>query len=142
METIENGIDISSAPERVFEYVSDPSNTLDYMVSMVAVRGIEGSGEGQRFEWTYKMLGVPLDGSSVVTQSVPNQLRAMKSRGGIESEWALKIAPTENGSRLDIRIDYEIPVPVLGKLAERMVVRRNERELALSLQNIKDACEN
>jgi hypothetical protein len=34
-----------------------------------------------------------------------------------------------------------VPLPVLGKLAEKLVVRRNEREVSLAAQNIKDHCE-
>lgn len=33
------------------------------------------------------------------------------------------------------------PLPVLGKLAEKLVVRRNEREIEVAIQSIKDHCE-
>jgi hypothetical protein len=38
-------------------------------------------------------------------------------------------------------IDYTIPVPVLGKLAENLVFKRNQREAAMSLENIKERLE-
>ncbi len=37
--------------------------------------------------------------------------------------------------------DYTIPVPVLGKLAEQLVLKRNQREADLSMQNIKERLE-
>ena len=43
--------------------------------------------------------------------------------------------------KLDSEIDYTIPVPVLGKLAEKLVLKRNERESNLNSQNIKERME-
>jgi hypothetical protein len=40
-----------------------------------------------------------------------------------------------------VQIDYTIPVPVLGKLAEKLVLNRNERESEVNIQNIKDTLE-
>lgn len=40
-----------------------------------------------------------------------------------------------------MEIDYTIPVPVLGKLAEKLVLKRNERESATNVQNIKERME-
>jgi len=37
--------------------------------------------------------------------------------------------------------EYTIPIPVLGKLAEALVLRQNEREADLAMANIKDRME-
>ena len=42
---------------------------------------------------------------------------------------------------LDLEVEYTIPVPVLGKLAEKLVLKRNEQEADLWMQNIKDRLE-
>ena len=38
-------------------------------------------------------------------------------------------------------IDFVVPVPVLGKLAENLAVRRNERGIQFSLLNVKEILE-
>ena len=38
-------------------------------------------------------------------------------------------------------IDYTIPVPVLGKLAEKLVLKRNQRDMDVSMENLKDNME-
>jgi len=38
---------------------------------------------------------------------------------------------------LNLVVEYTIPVPVLGKLGERMVLRQNEREADQAMANIK-----
>ncbi|MBW2377784.1 MAG: hypothetical protein JRF55_17705 [Deltaproteobacteria bacterium] len=50
-------------------------------------------------------------------------------------------APHEGGTKLDMDIDYTIPVPVLGKLAEKVVFKRNQREAQMSMENIKGTME-
>ena len=40
-----------------------------------------------------------------------------------------------------VNVDYTIPVPVLGKLAEKLVLKRNERESDMNAQNIKEQME-
>jgi hypothetical protein len=40
-----------------------------------------------------------------------------------------------------VKVDYTIPIPVLGKLAEKLVLKRNQREAAGWMENIKDNME-
>jgi hypothetical protein len=51
------------------------------------------------------------------------------------------LEPHGDGTTLTIDVDYTIPIPVLGKLAEKLVLKRNERELELALENVKDTLE-
>jgi len=87
------------------------------------------------------MLGVPLRGETTVREHVPNEREVTDSKGGITSTFTFTFAPHEGGTKLDLEIDYTIPVPVLGKLAEQLVLKRNQREAALSMQNIKERLE-
>ena len=100
-----------------------------------------GSGVGQHYHWKYNMLGVPLRGETTVSEHVPNERRVTESKGGATSRWTLTFAPHEGGTKLDLEIDYTIPVPVLGKLAENLVLKRNQREADLSMENIKERME-
>jgi hypothetical protein len=43
---------------------------------------------------------------------------------------------------LELNIDYRVPVPVLGKIAEKMILGKNEREADLAMENIKVQTEN
>jgi len=42
---------------------------------------------------------------------------------------------------LTLEVDYSVPIPVLGKLAERIALRRNERDFENGLQNVKEMLE-
>jgi hypothetical protein len=105
------------------------------------IRNVSGTGVGQHYEWTYKMVGFPLRGESTVIAHVPNERRVLKTKGGVESLWTFTLESHGGGTHLDLTVEYAVPVPVLGKLAEKLVVRRNGRELELAVENIKDRCE-
>jgi len=141
MPRINNSTHINAPVEKVFAYVTDPMNTPEWMVSMSEVTDVTGSGVGQHAHWKYKMIGIPLHGESTITEQVPNERAVTKSKGGITSTFTWTFAPDEGGTKLDLEIDYSIPVPVLGKLAEKLVLKRNEREMGMNAQNIKERLE-
>jgi uncharacterized membrane protein len=141
MPIINSSIDISAPVEKVFAYVTDALTGPEWLVGMSEVTDVTGSGVGQRHHWKYNMLGVPLRGESTVSEHVPNERRVVQSKGGVTSTWTFTFAPHEGGTKLDLELDYTIPVPVLGKLAEQLVLKRNQREADLSMENIKQRLE-
>jgi hypothetical protein len=83
------------------------------------------------------MMGIPLKGQTEVTEHVANQRLALKTTGGIVSTWTWTFAGEPNKTRLHLTVEYTVPVPILGKIAERLVLRQNEREADLGMANIK-----
>jgi uncharacterized membrane protein len=141
MATITRSIDINAPVEKVFTYLIDPTSGPEWMVSMMEVSNVSGSGVGQRYNWKYKMIGIPFEGESTVTEQVPNERGVVENKGGIPSTFSWTFTPVEGGTRLDLEVDYTIPVPVLGKMAEKLVLNRNEREADLWMQNLKQKLE-
>ena len=87
------------------------------------------------------MVGVRLEGETTVTEHIPNERRVIQTKGGVISTWTFTLKPHDGGTKLKMDIDYTIPIPVLGKLAEKLVLRRNEREADLAMASIKDKME-
>jgi len=141
MPRIDNSININAPVEKVFTYLADPTNIPEWMVGMTEVMDVTGSGVGLRYHWKYKMAGVPLKGKSTRTEHVPNERLVVESKEGIPSTFTFAFAPHEGGTKLDMDVDYTIPIPVLGKLAEKLVLKRNQREMELNNQNIKERLE-
>lgn len=141
MAKVERSFKINAPVEKVFSYVTDPRNELEYIPSITDIRDITGQGVGQRFGWTYKMMGIPLKGEDEVTEYVPNQRYVQKSTGGIVSTWTWTFQPEAGGTRLSLVVEYTIPVPVLGKVGERLALRQTEREADLAVATLKDRLE-
>lgn len=127
--------------EKVFNYIDDPVTGIDWMPSMMNVKDVSGSGVGKFHRWTYKMAGVLLEGETTVTEHIPNERIVTQSKGGVTSTFTFDFEAHNGGTMLKLVIEYTIPVPVIGKLAEKIVLKRNEREADLAMANIKETME-
>jgi coenzyme Q-binding protein COQ10 len=137
MAKVEKSITINAPMEEVFAYVEDPMNQLEYLPSIVEVKDVTGQGVGAHYHWTYKMTGLRFEGESTMTEYIPNERMVVETKGGIVSTWSWTFTPEDGGTRVDLTVEYTIPVPVLGRLGEALVLRQNEREADQALANIK-----
>jgi uncharacterized membrane protein len=134
----ETTITINAPVDKVFGYVNEPTNLPEIWPSMVEVKDVQRlPNGGNSFGWVYKMAGVRFEGISEDTEYVPNQRVVSKTKGGIESAFTWTFQPEDGGTKLTVEVEYTVPIPLLGKVAEAFIVRQNERELDLLLANLK-----
>jgi uncharacterized protein YndB with AHSA1/START domain len=142
MAKITRSITIHAPVEKVFDYHTNPENNTEYWPSMMEVKNIEDHPVGGwKFDWVYKMAGVRFEGSSTPVEWVQNKHLVLESKGGIESTFVYDYEPEGDWTRLSMEVDYKVPVPVLGKLAESIILKANEREADTILANLKDILE-
>ena len=141
MMTLSQSVVVHAPRDVVFEHVTDPARLADWIPSMVEAREIVGSGAGQQYEWTYKLAGLLFRGQTVVVEYVPNELSVHQAIGAATSIWTIQTSSHDGGTELSIKIAYDVPTPVLGRLAERVIVRRDGRNLEMALANVKDVLE-
>lgn len=142
MARIHKKIDIHAPVNKVFSFLEDPRNDPEWLPSMIEVRDVHGSGAGTHFNWSWKMAGMKFDGESTFIEDVPEKRLVVESKGGINATWKFSLEPgKKDETTLDLDIDYTVPVPVLGKLAEKLVLKRNEREADMGLMNLKERLE-
>jgi uncharacterized membrane protein len=142
MPEIKRTITIKAPVEKVFTYLNTPANLLEIWPSMLEVKDVRTlPNGGPHFHWKYKMAGVPFEGDADTIEFVPEQHVVSENKGGLPSkfDWTYR---RENGTtKLDVRAEYTIPKNVLGKLAEPLVIKFNEREMDGLLANLKDRLE-
>jgi len=142
MATLTKSITIDAPVEKVFAYMDDPIRTPEFWPSMIDVRNVkQPAGGNKTFEWTYKMAGMKLDGTTEVVERVPNERLVTSGKGGIESKFTWTFLPEHGGTRLMVHVEYSVPIPVLGKLAESIIIKQNEREADTMLANLKTLME-
>lgn len=142
MAKIERSILINAPVEKVFEYHSDPRNSPEYWPSFIEVKDIEELPDGgAKYSWVYKMAGIRLTGSTSTIEFEENKLLSVKSEGGIDSTFTYTYEPEGDGTRLGLAVEYIVPVPVLGKLAESFILKMNEREADTVMENLKGILE-
>lgn len=141
MATVHRKVEIKAPIEKVFSYIDDPTNSPEWVTNMIEVNDVKGSRVGRHFNWVWKMVGMKFNGESTTTEEIPNKRIVLKSKGGIEATWDFEFEAKKNVTILDVDVDYKVPVPVLGKLAEKLVLKRNDRDLEMALQNVKEKLE-
>jgi carbon monoxide dehydrogenase subunit G len=141
MPKIERDFAIDVPVERVFAYLSDPVKQIEWLPSVVDVRNVRGEGTSQSFSWTYKMMGKTFKGEAEYTEYRSNEWLVYKTRRGIKSTWTWAFKPQGEQTLVTVAIEYHLPVPVLGKLGEMLILRQNEREADQATANIKERLE-
>ena len=137
MAKVERSMTINAPVEKVFAYIDDPMNELEWFPGLMEIRDVMGKGVGARSRFAYKMIGIRLEGESTVTEHIPNERIVTQSKGGIISTWTWTFKPENGRTRLTVVVDYTIPIPVLGKVAEAAVLKWTGREADMATANIK-----
>ena len=137
MTKVERSVTINAPVEKVFSYIDDPMSLPEWLPSLMEVKDVTGQGTERHYRWIYKMAGLRLEGESTTTEYVPHERIVDQSKGGAVSTWTWTFKPHDGGTKANLVVEYTVPVPVLGKVAEALVLKQNERELDLAMANIK-----
>jgi len=130
-------ITIKAPVEKVYDYISEPTNLPEIWPSLVEIKDVQKLPSGGTKErWVYKMAGIRLEGTSE-SEDTKNQRIVSKSKGGVESTQTWMFQPEAGGTKVTLEVEYTVPIPVLGKLAEAIIVKMNEHEGELILANLK-----
>ncbi len=142
MVKLHKTITIHAPIEKVFAFMSDPRNLPDIWPSMIDVKNVTPAAHGgYNFGWVYKMAGMKFDGASETTEFVLNQRNVTRSTKGIESKFVWVYQPEGHNTKLTVDIEYTVPVPLLGKIAEAIIVKQNDHEGDTLLENLKNRME-
>jgi uncharacterized protein YndB with AHSA1/START domain len=142
MAKLGSSVTINAPVEKVFEYTSKPENQPEFWPSMIEVKNVKKlPNGGYSYDFVYKLAGVRLAGSSEDTEFVPNERQVSVSTGGIESKITWLLQPEDGGTNITVEAEYTVPVPVLGKFAESIIVRMVEKEVEVILDNLKTVME-
>lgn len=137
MIKLKKTIIINAPVKKIFDYVSELDNLTEIWPSLMQVKDIQQLPSGGNSFWfLYKMAGIRIEGTGNI-EYVLNQRIIIQTKGGIQSTqiWTLQLEAS--GARATIEMEYNVPIPVVGKLAEAVVVDMNEREGDLVMANLK-----
>ncbi len=137
MAKVEKTITINAPVEMVYAYIANPSNEPEWQPNLMSIRDVTGEGVGQHYRWTFKMAGILFDGESTVTEFVPNQRYANQSKGGVVSTWTSTFEPHDGGTRWSLAVEYTVPIPVLGRVAEGLLLKQNEQGAEMAMAYVK-----
>jgi uncharacterized membrane protein len=138
MKKVEKTITVNAPAEKIYNYVGNPENLPEVWPSLVEVTDVQSlPNGGNSNRWAYKMAGIRLKGTSEDTERVPNERIVSKTKGGVESTQTWVVQPEAGGTKVSFVVEYTVPIPVLGKIAEVIIVKMNDREAGSMLANLK-----
>jgi carbon monoxide dehydrogenase subunit G len=142
MPRVEDDIYVDVDPETAFEYMDVPEHQAEISPSLSAVETVEELPTGgKRATYTYRMGGVPLTGEVAAVTHEPPERIVFDMTGGIEGTIEWTFTPEADGVRVGYAAEYDLPIPVLDRLAAPFVRKYNERELKTTLQNLRTRLE-
>jgi carbon monoxide dehydrogenase subunit G len=116
---------IHARAEDVFDFLEDKTHVPEFWPSMMEVSDIRD------------LAGLRFEGDSEEIEVIPNKKLVSKNEKGIESTVTWLMEGHGDETDLSFEIEYKVPVPVLGKLAEKVVVKLNENEADTMIANLK-----
>ncbi len=142
MAKVEKTITINAPVEKVFNYIDQPTNLPEIWPSLMEIKDVQTLPNGGHTDrWVYKMAGMRFEGTTEGIEHVTNQRIVSKTKGGVKSTQTWVFQPEAGGTKVTFEVEYNIPIPVLGKLAEAIIVKMNDREGDSILANLKTRME-
>lgn len=143
MPKVERSGTINAPVKKVFDYIANPEHEPEWLPGSVETKDINLTDErvGSTYKYVYKLAGIHFEGENITEEFIPSKRIVTRSKGGIESSWTWNFEPHNDGTKVDVLVEYTIPIPVLGKIAEALVLKQIEREADHAVANIIDIME-
>jgi carbon monoxide dehydrogenase subunit G len=130
---------VKRKPEAVIDYLSDVENHPAFIPPLKSVANIAGDPKrkGTRWDWTFVMAGVEINGKAETSDYQAGKRYSFKTTG-IDSSFIYTVEAAGGGSQVTADVVYEVPQGVLAKIADKTVVERmNERDADKAAQSLK-----
>lgn len=142
MVGVSHTVRIGAPVEEVFAHVDDPENHVEMTPSIAAITNVEPlENGGKRLDYTYEMVGVSLTGTMATPEYAENERIVFEMDGDLSGTLTWTFEAVDGATEVTYAAEYDLPGGVLGKVAEPIAVRYNERELRTTLENLRDRIE-
>ena len=138
MPKVKKSIRIDAPVEEVFAFMSNPVNFPEVWSSLVEMSDVKTKPDGRfSFNWVYKMGGIKFTGSGECIEVLPNKRVVMENKKEIPSKFVWIYDSEGAGTRVTMEVDYTIPISLINKIAEKIIIKLNEQEADNLLLNLK-----
>ncbi len=142
MKQVKKSIHINAPAAKIFDYLTHSENLPEIWPNMVEVTNVKRSADATHsFDWLFKMAGMPFRGHCETVKVTLNKYVELENKTGIPSVFRWTYQGGNGATEVALEIDYEVPIPLLGRLAEAVLVKINEREVETLLANLRDRME-
>lgn len=144
MGKLEKSIEMSVKPQDVFKYLKDFENMTKWNSGFksVKVTSAKKEGVGVTAHMVTELSGREMEFDMQTTAWVENKNIAWESEEPMKSVGGYVLEPAGAGTKLVMKMDYELPYSVLGKLLDKIKVSKElEKDIAESLEKLRKILE-
>jgi carbon monoxide dehydrogenase subunit G len=121
-------VHVDAPPEQVMSFFLDSTATPRGMTMEVVHECPDVVGTS--YEWAFRMFGMPRKGVTVYTDYVPGERLTVRNFGAMEGTATYAIEPEDGGSKVTIRADSRLAVPLIGRFLDPFLQKMWERNVA------------
>jgi carbon monoxide dehydrogenase subunit G len=137
MAVIERSFTVKTPREQVFAYLIDHAKDPEWLPGLTDARNFKGEGTDYEWDMTYKMAGISLVVAGRVIEHDPPRRHVIETRSGVVSTWDWTLEPDEDGTRVSLKMEYTVPMAAVGKIAEKMLLKQNEKAATEGMENLQ-----
>ena len=146
MGHITRSTSVACPPERVFEVLANVERLPEFSAMTVDVRNGPGRPvqAGDRFDQVVKILGKELESEWRVVEVQPPSLLRFEgtATAGATATLTERLTPDGDGTRVELDVDYDLPLGVLGDAVDAVFLHsKNEEQAEEILSKLKGLCE-
>jgi ribosome-associated toxin RatA of RatAB toxin-antitoxin module len=138
MAIISEEIIINLPVSDVFEFVAETPKLVEVWPSLTAIRDWKRDENGlSEFTFEYQIIGFKYSGRNKDIEYIPNKKIVTESQSGMEAllTWEFEVHPS--GTLVRFTGDYNVEIPLIGKVVSDRVAALNGLEVGALLKNMK-----
>lgn len=139
MPNVSKSVKVNRSPSEVIDYIADVSNHPAFIGPLKSVTDLAGDPRkpGTSWTWIFVMAGVEISGSAETIKYEPGKLFSYRTTSGALSTFEYSASPQGDGTKVTIKVDYEIPKSLVGKVQGPVVERLNDLDGQRAVDNLK-----
>ena len=143
MTRIERSIIINAAAEAIEAIIGDGRRLVDWYAGVEQADPDDIFPEpGGKMSVVYKAAGVTLTMTQTVLERVPGKGGVSQIEGIVSGTNRVTFSPKGAGTRVTMRLEYQVPGGGLGNMANKLLAKRiNAHHMEKSLENLKSLAE-
>jgi hypothetical protein len=126
---------IDATPEQVISAMLDPTATPRGMTMEVVHESPDVVGTS--YEWTFKMLGIPRKGVTVITDYVPGERVVLRNFGALEGTQSETVELDNGGSKVTHEMDSHLAIPLIGRFFDPLLHKGWQKNLEWGKREIE-----
>jgi uncharacterized membrane protein len=137
MARIEKSAVINAPVEKVYSFCSDLEGYTRFMEGAKEIK----MASDKTAHWKMEMAGRIVEFDTEMTDVIENKKIAWKSKGDFAAIGSWAFEPTDEGTKIEMLMDYEIP-GIMGKIFDKVKVSKDmEKNMESSLQKLRELVE-